>query len=58
MTPFKKFIDEEGTVTTSVAGAGDDSDTVIVRKKYDRKKKRKDMEKVLKRFMKLTQKTS
>lgn len=49
MTPFRKFI--EDTVTTSVAGAGDDSQTVVVRKKYDRKKKRKDMEQILKRFM-------
>ena len=38
------------TGTASVAGAGDD-DTVVVRKRYDRKKKRKDMEQVLKRFM-------
>jgi hypothetical protein len=49
MSPFKKFI--EDTTTTAVAGAGEDSKTVVVRKKYDRKKKRKDMEDVLKRFM-------
>lgn len=49
MNSFKKFY-EEMTGTASVAGAGDD-DTVVVRKRYDRKKKRKDMETVLKRFM-------
>jgi hypothetical protein len=52
MKNFKKFIEEiGGTNTTSVAGAGNDSDTVVMRKKYDRKVKRKDMEKVLKRMM-------
>jgi hypothetical protein len=50
MRSFKKFY-EEMTGTAAVAGAGDDSDTVIVRKKYDRKKKRKDAKQVLKRFM-------
>lgn len=50
MKSFNKFY-EEMTSTASVAGAGDDSSTVIVRKKYDRKKKRKDMAQVLKRFM-------
>lgn len=49
MNSFKKFY-EEMTGTTSVAGAGDD-ETVVVRKRYDRNKKRKDMEQVLKRFM-------
>jgi hypothetical protein len=53
MIPFIKYVEEEMTGTSSVAGAGDDSNTVIVRKKYDKKKRRKDMEKVLKRFMEL-----
>lgn len=51
MKDFKKYW-EEATTTSAVPGAGDDSSTVIMRKKYDRKTKRKDMEKVLKRFMK------
>lgn len=50
MKSFNKFY-EEMTGTGSVAGAGDDSSTVVVRKKFDRKKKRKDMTDVLKRFM-------
>ena len=38
---FKKQFDEEITNTTKgVVGTGDDSDTVILRKKHDRKKKR------------------
>jgi hypothetical protein len=57
MKSFNKFY-EEMTGTSAVAGAGDDSSTVIVRKKYDRKKKRKDMEKVLKRFMDIRSKFS
>ena len=52
MKNFRKFLEDlGGTNTTSVAGAGDDSETVVMRKKYDRKVKRKDMEKVLKRMM-------
>lgn len=52
MKNFRKFLEDlGGTNTTSVAGAGDDSNTVVMRKKYDRKVKRKDMEKVLKRMM-------
>ena len=52
MKNFRKFLEDlGGTNTTSVAGAGDDSNTVVMRKKYDRKTKRKDMEKVLKRMM-------
>jgi hypothetical protein len=39
------------TGTSSVVGTGDDSSTVVVRKKFDRKKKRKDMAQVLSRFM-------
>jgi len=50
MKSFDKFY-KEMTGVSAVAGAGSDSSTVIVRKKYDRKKKRKDMERVLKRFM-------
>ena len=52
MINFKKFIEElGGTTTGSVAGAGDDTSTIVMRKKYDRKIKRKDMEKILKRMM-------
>jgi hypothetical protein len=52
MKNFKKYIEElVGTNTTSVAGAGDDSSVVVMRKKYDRKNKRKDAEKVLRRMM-------
>jgi|TARA_Y100000389_G_C17196598_1_gene381519 hypothetical protein len=50
MKSFDKFY-EEMTGTSSVVGTGDDSSTVVVRKKFDRKKKRKDMAKVLSRFM-------
>jgi len=49
---FMKNFDEEITNNTSqVPGAGSDSSTVIVRKKYDRKNKRKDAVKVLRRIM-------
>lgn len=49
---FMKQFDEEITNNTSqVPGAGSDSSTVIVRKKYDRKNKRKDAVKVLRRIM-------
>lgn len=52
MKRFRQFEEEiGGTSTGSVAGAGDDSSTVVMRKKYDRKKKRKDIAKVLKRLM-------
>jgi len=50
MKPFKKFVDEM-TGTSAVAGAGDDSETVVMRKKYDKKNKRKDQIDVLKRIM-------
>jgi hypothetical protein len=50
MKSFNKFY-EEMTGTSSVVGTGDDSSTVVVRKKFDRKKKRKDMAQVLSRFM-------
>lgn len=53
MKDFKKFIEDlGGTTTSSVVGTGDDSSTVVMRKKYDRKNKRKDIEKVLKRITK------
>jgi hypothetical protein len=49
---FMKQFDEEITNNTSqVPGAGSDSSTVIVRKKYDRKNKRKDAVKILRRIM-------
>lgn len=49
---FMKNFEEEITNNTSqVPGAGSDSSTVIVRKKYDRKNKRKDAVKVLRRIM-------
>lgn len=53
MISFKKFLEDAPTNATgaSVAGTGDDSNTVVMRKKYDRKIKRKDMEKILKRMM-------
>lgn len=50
MQNFKKYY-EEMTTTSAVPGAGDDSSTVVMRKRFDRKNKRKDAEKVLKRFM-------
>jgi hypothetical protein len=50
---FMKKFDEELSMTTSaVPGAGDDSSTVVMRKKYDRKNKRKDQVALLKRFTK------
>jgi hypothetical protein len=58
MKKFKQFEEEVGTSTTSVAGAGDDSSTVVVRKKYDKKTKRKDQIAVLKRFMEKISKSS
>jgi len=57
MKSFNKFY-EEMTGTSAVAGAGDDSSTVVVRKKYDRKNKRKDMERILRRFTEKKYKTS
>ncbi len=52
MKSYEEFMKQfEMTTTQDVVGAGDNPDqTVIVRKKYDRKKKRKDMEKVLRRI--------
>jgi hypothetical protein len=46
---MKQFQEEITNNTSGVAGTGEDSDTVIVRKKHDRKKKRKDAAAVLKR---------
>ena len=58
MKRFKEFEEEVGrTSTASVAGAGDDSSTVVVRKKYDKKTKRKDQIDVLKRFMEISKKS-
>jgi len=55
MKNFKEFMkqfDEEITNNTSgVPGAGDDSSTVILRRKYDRKNKRKDAVKILRRLL-------
>ncbi len=49
---FKKQFEEELSVSTaSVAGAGSDKDTVVVRKKGDRKNKRKDNVEVLRRLL-------
>ena len=49
---FMKQFDEEITNNTNqVPGAGSDSSTVIVRKKYDRKNKRKDAVAILRRIM-------
>lgn len=54
MKTYKEFLqqfEEEITNNTSgVAGAGEDSDTVIVRKKHDRKKTRKDAVAILRRM--------
>ena len=47
----KDVVDEEMTSTGSVVGTGDDNQTVVMRKKYDKKNKRKDQIDVLKRFI-------
>jgi hypothetical protein len=57
MKQFKKFT-QEMTGTSAVPGAGDDSSTVIIRKKYDKNTKRKDQIDVLKRFMEKISKKS
>ena len=54
MIPFKRWT--EDTTTASVVGTGDDNETVVMRKKYDKKNKRKDQLDVLKRFIKKKQK--
>lgn len=47
---MKQFDEEIANVTKGVSGAGDNPDqTVIVRKKHDRKKKRKDAVALLRR---------
>lgn len=56
MKRFHQFI--EDTTTSAVPGAGDDSSTVVVRKKHDRKNKRKDMVDILQRIMGKTSKKS
>ena len=50
MKTFKQY-QEEMTGTSSVVGAGDDSSTVIVRKKHDRKNKRKDIPSILQKMI-------
>lgn len=57
MYTLKQFIqkfDEEvaGMNTSAVPGAGSDNTTVVMRKKYDRKNRRDDQIKLLKRFTK------
>jgi len=47
MIPFKQW--QEDTTTASVVGTGDDN-SVVMRKKYDKKNKRKDQFAVLKRL--------
>lgn len=49
---IQKFDEELSMTTTAVPGAGDDNTTVVMRKKYDRKNKRDDQIKLLKRFTK------
>lgn len=49
---MKKFDEEIANTTSAVPGAGDDSSTVVMRKKYDRKNKRDDQVALLKRFIK------
>ena len=48
---IKQFEEEITNNTSQVPGAGSDSSTVIVRKKYDRKNKRKDAVEILRRIM-------
>ena len=47
---MKKFNEEISTNTSSVVGTGDDSSTVIMRKKHDRKNKRDDSVALLRRI--------
>ena len=49
---IQKFEEEASMTTSAVPGAGDDNQTVVMRKKFDRKNKRKDQIKLLKRFTK------
>lgn len=55
MKTFEQF-NREFTGTGAVAGAGDDSSTVVVRRKYDRKNKRKNSLPMLKRMLASRQK--
>jgi hypothetical protein len=52
MKTYEEFMKQfEMTTTQDVVGTGDNLDqTVIVRKKHDRKKRRKDAESVLRRI--------
>ena len=47
---IQKFDEEMSMTTSAVPGAGDDNTTVIMRKKYDRKNKRKHQIELLKRL--------
>lgn len=47
---MKKFNEEISNTTSAVPGAGDDSSTVIMRKKYDRNTKRDKQINILRRF--------
>lgn len=49
---IQKFEEELSMTTSAVPGAGDDNTTVVMRKKYDRKNKRDDQIKLLKRYTK------
>jgi len=49
---LKKFDEDMAMTTSAVPGAGDDNQTVIVRKKYDRKIKRAENYTLLKRLIK------
>jgi len=52
MKKFRDYVEEMGgTSTASVVGTGDDNLTVVMRKKYDKKKKRKDQIDTLKKIM-------
>lgn len=48
---MKKFNEEISNTTSAVPGAGDDSSTVVMRKKHDRKNKREDQTNILRRFI-------
>jgi len=47
---IQKFDEEMSMTTSAVPGAGDDNTTVVMRKKYDRKNKRKHQIELLKRL--------
>lgn len=52
-----KFDEELSMGVSAVPGAGDDSSTVVVRKKYDRKNKRSDQVAMLRRITDMTKRT-